>query len=83
MRKTTLLLLAATAVFSTSCVSEYEERLEQGIEIKERISIMKEGMMISLDDQLVDEISTLENELFLLAKVSGNEELFLNQIFKD
>lgn len=67
----------------SSCKSEYEERLEEARELKERISLVEEN--ISMDDQydLPNEIQVLQEEIQFLAKVSGNEKLFLKEVYND
>lgn len=66
-----------------SCESEYEERLKQGLHLKERLALMERSSDALSDEVLQTEIETIRNEIVLLAKVSGNEELFLSQVFND
>ena len=72
-----LLILLGTA----SCTSEYEERLEQGRNLKNRLELVEGTSNYITSSQLLVEINEIRNEINLLAKVSGNEELFLKQLF--
>jgi len=83
MKQLAVLLLLVFGYFSTSCTSEYEERLEQGLDLKEQISEMETGSSSFNEDHISKEIETIRNEISLLARVSGNEDLFLSQIYKD
>ena len=67
----------------SSCKSEYEERLEQARELKERIVLVEANNDIYNQYDLPSEKETLEEEIRFLAKVSGNEKLFLQEIFED
>lgn len=80
MRIITILLLLFVGI-NTSCTSEYEERLEEGKSLVNKLEIVeKEGDYTSNKD-LSEEINSIRNEIILLSKVSGNEELFLNELF--
>jgi hypothetical protein len=59
-----------------SCTSEYEERLEEAKRLKERLSMIEESNFISPNSELIKEMRELEAEIDLLARVSGNEEMF-------
>lgn len=65
----------------SACTSEYEECLKEGRTLKARLS-----GLTSNDLMYSEEISSLEakeiyQEINLLAKVSGNEQLFLKEVF--
>ncbi|MFT5858591.1 MAG: hypothetical protein ACI865_000679 [Flavobacteriaceae bacterium] len=65
----------------TSCKSEYEERLEEAKELKVRITMVEASNSLLPRQNLVNEIEILEEEIFFLAKVSGNEQLFLDELY--
>lgn len=67
----------------SSCKSEYEERLEQARVLKERMSIVEANSSIREQSNLTSEMRNLEQEILFLAKVSGNEKLFLKEVYKD
>ena len=67
----------------SSCKSEYEERLEQARELKERMSLVEANSSIYDKYNLSNEKELLEDEIQFLAKVSGNEKLFLKEVYQD
>lgn len=67
----------------TSCTSEYEERLAQGRELKERLATVQESYSLSATDRFDTEITEITNEINFLAKVSGHEQLFLEELFSN
>ncbi len=67
----------------SSCKSEYEERLEQARVLKERMSIVEANVSMREQSSLSSEIQLIEDEILFLAKVSGNEKLFLKEVYKD
>ena len=79
MKITILLLLIFLG--ASSCTSEYEERLEQGRNLKNRLELVEGTSDYISSSQLLVEINNIRNEISLLAKVSGNEDLFLKQLF--
>jgi len=75
----TLLLLVAFSF--GSCTSEYEERLDEAKKLHHKLSLIEESNFISPDDELVNEMNAIEKRIEFLAKVSGNEESFLQEIY--
>lgn len=67
----------------SSCKSEYEERLEEALELKERMSLVDANSSIYEEYDLYNEKKVLDDQIRFLAKVSGNEKLFLEEIFED
>lgn len=64
----------------TSCKSEYEERMEKARVIKiemERLTNESEKLGLEFETEL-DE---LESQIEFHAKISGNQELFLKELF--
>ena len=66
-----------------SCESEYEERLEEARELKEKMTMVEASNTLLPRERLINEIENLEEEIFFLAKVSGNEDLFLSEVYSD
>ena len=64
-----------------SCTSEYQERLEEAKELKEQMTLIEESNFSAPDQHLVSEIQEIEQQIFFLAKLSGNEDTFLTEIF--
>lgn len=76
---TSLLLLMSLA----SCKSEYDERMEQALELKEKIVLVERSNNLAPRKSLITEIEMLNEEIQFLAKISGNEELFLQELFNE
>lgn len=77
----TVLLLLFTISF-TSCTSEYEERLEEAKLLRQRLLLVEETHFLSPKAELVQEMEQIQTEISFLAKISGNEELFMEEIEK-
>lgn len=77
---TVSLLLLLLSLLFTSCKSEYEERLEEVKELKEKITMVEASNSLLPKERLINEIENLEDEISFLAKVSGNEKLFLAEV---
>jgi hypothetical protein len=73
-------LLLFTCLLATSCTSEYEERLEEAKVLREKFLIVEESNFLSPSGELSSEMKEIESKIEFLAKVSGNEELFLREI---
>lgn len=67
----------------SSCKSEYEERLEEARELKESMVLVEANSSIYEEYDLDSEKKLLEEEIRFLAKVSGNEKLFLKEVYAD
>jgi len=79
-----LILVSLLVLLSlSSCKSEYEERLEQALELKERVRLVEENISMNEQLNLSSEIELLHEEILFLAKVSGNEKLFLKEVYND
>ena len=62
-------------------MSEYEERLSQGLVLKDKLMVIEKTAELSGSGQLSEEIEEIREEITLLARVSGNEDLFLQQLY--
>lgn len=65
-----------------SCQSEYAERMAKAIDLKKKHSELTLMMQESENPGLKTLISDLEQEIYLQAKISGNEDLFLKELWK-
>lgn len=83
MNKWIYLLIIIVGLSSASCTSEYEQRLEEGRILVDRLEIVEGTSDYISDNQFVFEVNEIVNEINLLAKVSGNEKLFLQEIYQD
>lgn len=75
-----LLLVFAILVTLSSCTSEYDERLEQARKLQDRYLMVEESNMVAPSDELLAELNEIQNEIDFLAKISGNEHLFLKEL---
>ena len=66
-----------------SCKSEYEERLEQARALKQRMQRVESNLSADNAKNLSNELQLLQDEIQFLAKVSGNEKLFMQEVFND
>jgi hypothetical protein len=66
-----------------SCESEYEQRLEQARELKERMQWVESNLASNNAENVSRELKLLQDEIQFLAKVSGNEKLFMQEVFND
>lgn len=80
MRFIGTVLLLFVCLLSSSCTSEYDERLEEAKILRDRLLLVEESNFISPNRKLINEMHQLETEIHYLAKVSGNEEMFLQEI---
>jgi len=83
MKKKIYLLFVLIGIASTSCTSEYEQRLEEGRILVDQLKIVEGTSDYISDNQFVLEVSQIVNEINLLAQVSGNKKLFLQEIYKN
>lgn len=80
MRLFGAVLLLFSCLLAASCTSEYEERLEEAKVLRERFLIVEESNFLTPSGELTVEMEQIESEIQFLAKISGNEELFLHEI---
>ncbi|PHR26458.1 MAG: hypothetical protein COA38_14855 [Fluviicola sp.] len=79
-----LFLVSLLVILSlSSCKSEYEERLEQARALKVRLSLVQSNISMNEQSNLSSEVDLLHEEIQFLAKVSGNEKLFLKEVYND
>ncbi len=79
MKLMTFALLLLLLSFN-SCTSEYGECLQEAKKLKQQIAFIEKSNFVSPNENLLYEIEKIEAEIEFLAKVSGNEELFLSEI---
>lgn len=79
MKSLLLPVLFLSVLALTSCSSEYAERLDKAKELKLELSkAIEDQERIGLDFN--DEIAEIIKEIDFHAKVSGNEELFIQEL---
>jgi hypothetical protein len=80
--KPTLLLLSLSFLVLTSCSSEYDERMSKAKALKiEMLKALNNRHILGVIAE--EQIADLRKEINFHAKVSGNEELFFNQLALD
>lgn len=75
-----LLLLVLTAFAFQSCQSEYGERMSKAIALKRKYEAVQAQLM---DDDVKIQLADIEKEIKFHATLSGNESLFLEQIWNN
>ncbi len=73
-------VLLLFACFLGSCTSEYEERLEEAKILRERFLLVEETNFLSPNHELINEMQKIESKINFLAKISGNEEMFMMEV---
>ena len=82
MKTSVLLSVFLIGLGLQSCQSEYSERMARAIELKRKHTALKVMFTESENPGLKSLIGELEKEITIQAKISGNEELFLKEIWK-
>ena len=77
------ILLGMVCGLLASCTSEYEERMSEAKALKMRLERVNEANQNIEDRHVNEEIEDIQSEILFLAKVSGNEELFLVELYRD
>lgn len=80
--KIKLLLLIGFGLSFASCESEYEERLEIARELRKDMEKAVENKAL-LGSSFSDNIREIESMIHFHAKVSGNKEVFLKEVFEN
>ena len=83
MKLTLILTLIGFCLSMSSCTSEYEECLQEGKSLKARLTGLKSNEFMYSEEASSLEYKEIVNEINLLAKLSGNEELFLKEIYSN
>jgi len=81
MKATVILSVFLIGIGLQSCQSEYSERMAKAIELKRKHSAVKEMMVDSNNESLKSALNEIENEIRLQAKISGNEDLFMKEVW--
>lgn len=83
MKLPLIISLLGVCIVMTSCTSEYEECLEEGRNLKAKLAGLKSHNLTLSDEFSSMEEKEIYNEINLLAKISGNEQLFLKEVFSN
>lgn len=66
-----------------SCQSEYSERMAKAISLKKKHTEIQNILVESQNPSLKATLSDIEKEIRLQAEISGNEELFLKELWRN
>ena len=83
MKLTLLLILFGSYLSMSSCTSEYEERLKEGKSLKARLTSLESNTRLYSEETSSIEEKEIYNEIHMLARLSGNEQLFLKEVFSN
>jgi len=83
MKLRILLLLFFPLFGLQSCQSEYSERMSEAIKLRNEYQKVREDMYQSNNAFLKVELSAIEKEIRFHAKLSGNETLFLKEVWNN
>lgn len=81
MKVTVFIAVVFIGLGLQSCQSEYSERMAKAIELKRKHTELKSTMSESKNPNLQALLGELEHEISIQAKISGNEELFLEELW--
>ena len=80
-------LIFITAIFIglgvQSCQSEYSERMAKAIELKKKHTEIQNILSESKNPGLKAALNDIEKEIRIQAAISGNEELFLKELWRN
>ena len=80
MRKISLIIFGL-GILVTSCQSEYGERMKKALELKKEYQKVHIHLQNSKNPNLITQLSAIRKEIRFHATVSGNEQLFLEEIW--
>lgn len=83
MKSRILLVIIAAGFGLQSCQSEYGERMDKALKLKREYEKVQSDMYGSKNPSLKIQLSEIEKEIQFHAVLSGNEPLFLKEIWKN
>ncbi|MDP5098820.1 MAG: hypothetical protein NWQ27_02400 [Crocinitomicaceae bacterium] len=83
MKLTLLLILFSSCLSMSSCTSEYEERLKEAKSLKVRLTSLESDTRMYSEEESSIEEEEIYNKIHMLARLSGNEQLFLKEVFSN
>lgn len=76
-------LLILVVIGATSCQSEYGERMKKALKLKKEYQKVHGSLVQSKDPVLKIQLSEIKKEILYHAAISGNEQLFLQEIWNN
>ena len=83
MKRITIISAVFIALGLQSCQSEYSERMAKAIELKKKHTEIQSILLESKNPNLKATLTDLEKEIKIQAAISGNEELFLRELWRN
>ncbi|MFN5416951.1 MAG: hypothetical protein ACK5B9_07855 [Flavobacteriia bacterium] len=83
MKRLTFILTIFIGLGFQSCQSEYSERMAKAIELKKKHSEIQNILIESKNPNLKATLNDIEKEIKIQAAISGNEELFLKELWRN
>ena len=68
-------------ILITSCQSEYGERMKKALQLKKEYQKVHLHIQNSKNPNLITQLSAIRKEIRFHATISGNEQLFLEEIW--
>ena len=81
--KKVIFIVLGIGFLVTSCQSEYGERMKKAIELKKEYQKVHTSLQRSKNPNLISQLSEIKREIEFHATVSGNEQLFLKEIWNN
>ena len=75
------LIIVGLGILITSCQSEYGERMKKALQLKKEYQKVHIHLQNSKNPNLITQLSAIRKEIRFHATVSGNEQLFLEEIW--
>ena len=75
------LIIVVLGILVTSCQSEYGERMKKALQLKKEYQKVHLHIQNSKNPNLITQLSAIRKEIRFHATISGNEQLFLEEIW--
>lgn len=76
-------IVLGIGILITSCQSEYGERMNKALQLKKEYQKVHVHLVNSNNPNLKTQLSEIEKEIRFHATISGNEQLFLKEIWNN
>lgn len=83
MKRLTIITALFVGLGFQSCQSEYSERMSKAIALKKKHTEIQNILVESKNESLKATLNEIEKEIKIQAAISGNEELFLKQLWRN
>lgn len=76
-------IVLGLGILLASCQSEYSERMNKAMQLKKEYQKVHKYLKSSKSSKLIAHLSEIKREIRFHASVSGNEELFLQEVWNN